>query len=108
MGIEARRSAYLKNLRSRFGTHLLFVGLQGSYGRGRATENSGIDTVVILDRAVLRDPMAYGTMPAPLPNREEMCGFISGRQELCSWERSDLFQFCHDTVPVFGSIGFLL
>jgi hypothetical protein len=43
-----------------------------------------------------------------LPNREKAYGFISGQQELINWERFDLFQFYHDTTPVFGSIDFLL
>lgn len=42
-----------------------------------------------------------------LPNREKMCGFISGMDELKNWERSDLFQFYCDTTPIFGSIDFL-
>ncbi len=101
-------NGYLEELKSLFGAHLLFVGLQGSYGRGEATDSSDIDVVVILNHMTPLDLKAYSTMLDTLPNREKVCGFISGRQELINWERSDLFQFYHDTTPIFGSIDFLL
>ena len=37
-------------LRRRFGAHVLFVGLQGSYERGDAVEESDIDILTVLDR----------------------------------------------------------
>ncbi|TEB04860.1 Nucleotidyltransferase domain protein [Pelotomaculum schinkii] len=106
--INTWMKGYLDELKALFGSRLLFVGLQGSYGRGEATDSSDIDAVVILDQATPGDLKAYGAMLDTLPNREKVCGFISGRQELLNWERSDLFQFYHDTTPVFGSIDFLL
>lgn len=106
--IDTWMKSYLNKLNSLFGSRLLFVGLQGSYGRGEATESSDIDLVVILDKAVPQDLKAYDAMLDTLPNREKVCGFISGQQELINWERSDLFQFYHDTTPVLGSIDFLL
>ncbi|MEL7567058.1 MAG: nucleotidyltransferase domain-containing protein [Dehalobacterium sp.] len=99
---------YLDELKALFGSRLLFAGLQGSYGRGEATDSSDIDVVVILDQTTLEDLKAYGAMLDILPNRDKVCGFISGRQELLNWERSDLFQFYHDTTPLFNSIDFLL
>lgn len=106
--IDTWMKEYLNELISLFGSRLLFVGLQGSYGRGEATDSSDIDVVVILDHAAPEDLKAYSAMLDSLPNRKKVCGFISGRQELINWERSDLFQFYHDTTPVFGSIDFLL
>lgn len=106
--IDTWMRTYLVKLKALFGTRLLFVGLQGSYGCSEATDSSDIDVVVILDHATSKDLKAYGAMLDTLPNREKMCGFISGRQELINWERSDLFQFCHDTMPIFGNIDFLL
>ena len=106
--IDTWMKSYLNKLNSLFGSRLLFVGFQGSYGRGEATESSDIDLVVILNKAVPQDLKAYGAMLDTLPNREKVCGFISGQQELINWERSDLFQFYHDTTPVLGSIDFLL
>jgi predicted nucleotidyltransferase len=106
--IDSWMKRYLDEVKSLFGSHLLFVGLQGSYGRGEATDSSDIDVVIILDKVTPKDLKVYSAMLDTLPNREKVCGFISGRQELINWERSDLFQFCHDTTPIFGNIDFLL
>ena len=38
-----------------FGERLLYMGLQGSYLRGEAHENSDIDVMVILDRFSVQD-----------------------------------------------------
>ncbi len=106
--INSWMQGYLDELKVLFGSRLLFVGLQGSFGRGEETADSDIDAAVILDHALPEDLKAYGGLLDMLPEREKMCGFISGRQELLNWERSDLFQFYHDTTAVFGSIDFLL
>ena len=86
-----------------FGQRVWFLGLQGSYGRGEATQTSDIDMVVILDELSPSDIVAYDTMLNSLPNRELICGFLSGKRELFNWEPSDLFQFCHDTTPIRGA-----
>ena len=39
-----------------------------------------------------------------LSHRELICGFLSGKKEIMNWEPSDLFQFCHDTTPIKGSL----
>ena len=39
---------FLQKLNEAFANRLWFVGLQGSYGRGEATDTSDIDVVVIL------------------------------------------------------------
>ncbi len=99
---------FLKALNETFGGRVWFVGLQGSYGRGEATEKSDIDTVVILDELSARDIQAYNTMLDRLPHRELTCGFLSGKSEIFAWEPSDLFQFYHDTKPIKGSLDGLL
>jgi predicted nucleotidyltransferase len=106
--VAACLEGYLEKLKAVFGSRLQFVGLQGSYGRGEASESSDIDIVVILDQVVPEDLRKYSLMLDTFPNRESACGFISGSKELLHWERSDLFQFYHDTTPVMGSIDYLL
>ena len=91
-----------------FKNRVWFVGLQGSYGRGEATETSDIDVVVILDELTAQDIQIYNAMLDTLPNRELICGFVSGKEELLNWEPSDLFQFYHDTTPIKGSLDELL
>ena len=87
-----------------FDTRVWFVGLQGSYGRGEATETSDIDVVVILDELSTTDIQTYNTMLDTLPHRDLICGFLSGKKEIMKWEPSDLFQFCNDTAPIKGSL----
>ena len=95
---------FLGTLNEVFGDRVWFVGLQGSYGRGEATETSDIDVVVILDELSTADIKAYNDMLDTLPHRELICGFLSGKDELLNWEPSDLFQFCHDSTPIKGSL----
>ena len=99
---------FVKKLEESFGDRVWFVGLQGSYGRGEATETSDIDVVVILNEFTAQDIQTYNAMLDTLPNRELICGFVSGKEELLNWEPSDLFQFYHDTTPIKGSLDELL
>ena len=102
--IELWMREYEKSVKRQFGDRIWFIGLQGSYGRGEATESSDIDVVLILDRLSAKDVEAYANLLDPMPCREKICGFISGKEEVMSWEPSDLFQFCYDTTPVTGSL----
>ena len=99
---------FLQTLNETFGDRVWFVGLQGSYGRGEATETSDIDVVVILDELSASDIQKYNAMLDAMPHREQICGFISGKDELLNWEPSDLFQFYYDTTPIKGSLDELL
>lgn len=91
-----------------FGNRIWFVGLQGSYGRNEATDESDIDVVVILDALQPKDITRYRKMLETLPCREKICGFLSGKAELQLWEPADLFQFYYDTIPIHGSLDSLL
>ena len=99
---------FLHSLNETFANRVWFVGLQGSYGRGEATETSDIDIVVIFDQLTVTDIQKYNVMLDTLPNRELICGFVSGKEELLNWEPSDLFQFCYDTTSIQGSLDELL
>ena len=97
-------NTFLSALNDQFGDRVWFVGLQGSFARGEATENSDIDMVVILDELSAMDIQNYNKMLDTLPHRELICGFLSGKDDIMNWEPSDLFQFCHDTTPIKGSL----
>ena len=99
---------FMQTLNETFANRVWFVGLQGSYGRGEATETSDIDVVVILDELSTMDIQTYYTMLDTLPHRELICGFLAGKNEIMNWEPSDLFQFCHDTTPIKGSLNEVL
>lgn len=99
---------FVQALERTFGDRVRFAGLQGSYGRGEATETSDIDLVVILDELTAEDIRTYNKMLDALPNRELICGFLSGKREILNWEPSDLFQFYYDTKPIKGNLDELL
>lgn len=52
-----------------FTDRVRFIGLQGSYSRGEATQTSDIDVVVILDALEVSDLKTYRDMLNTLPNR---------------------------------------
>ena len=106
--ITAWMNDFLQKLNHTFGNRVWFVGLQGSFARGEATENSDIDMVVILDELSAMDIQNYNKMLDTLPHRELICGFLSGKKEVMNWEPSDLFQFCYDTTPIKGSLDEVL
>ena len=108
INIDAWINEYQRAVENKFGNRIWFIGLQGSYGRGEATEQSDIDMVLILDNISIEDLKAYSDILDTLPERSKACGFISGKEELFSWEPSDLFQFYYDTVPIKGSLDILL
>ena len=102
--ITAWMNDFLQKLNHTFENRVWFVGLQGSFARGEATETSDIDVVVILDELSAMDIQTYNKMLDTLPHRELVCGFLSGKDDIMNWEPSDLFQFCHDTTPIKGSL----
>ena len=99
---------FLKALDETFKQRVWFVGIQGSYARGEATENSDIDMVVILDELTINDLQIYDRMLDTRSYRELICGFLSGKGELMNWDAADLFQFYYDTKPIKGSLDDLL
>ena len=91
-----------------FGERLLFVGFQGSYKRGEATEESDIDVVTILDRLELDDLKIYRGLVQGMPDREKACGFIAGKGEMASWPKHEIFQMERETEALHGSLKGLL
>ena len=106
--INAWTNTFIQKLEEVFANRVWFVGLQGSYGRGEATETSDIDVVVIMDELNASDIHTYHDMLDTLSHRELICGFLSGKDEILNWEPSDLFQFYHDTTAIKGSLDDLL
>lgn len=101
-------NTYTEAVQKKFGDRVLFIGLQGSYGRGEATATSDIDMVLILDILTVQDLSEYDRLLDTLSDRERVCGFVSGKAEIEAWEKSDLFQFCNDTTPIVGSFAYLM
>ena len=108
VNIESWMGELAGKLRDRFGPRLLFLGLQGSYGRGEANEDSDIDVVTVLDRVELCDLDAYRAIVSAMPEGEKACGFLCGVAELKSWPKYDLLGVARDTRDVYGSLAELL
>lgn len=94
----------LAGLQKEFGPRLLYLGLQGSYRRGEATESSDIDLVTILNEVGLDDLDTYRRVIHALPEGHKACGFISDPAELARWPRHELFQFKMDTADHHGRL----
>ena len=90
------------NCRSAFGERLLYVGLQGSYLRGEAHENSDIDVMVILDRFSVRDMDTYRGILKGIGFYEKSCGFICGKEEMKRWNPLEVCQLRHTTKDLLG------
>ena len=108
INIEFWLDKFTEALSETFPDRIWFVGLQGSYARGEASETSDIDIVVILDELSASDIQSYNKLLDTLPDRELVCGFLSGKNELLNWETSDLFQFYYDTKAIKGSLDEVL
>ena len=108
LNIEEWMKGYMKRLLDEFQDRIIFIGLQGSYGRGEATEDSDIDVVAIFDFVTIEDLRKYDTIISELSERDKICGFVSGKGEIMHWEKSDLFQFYYDTQACYGDMDFIL
>lgn len=106
--IEDWLEALTAKIKNEFGDRVSFIGLQGSYRRNEANDSSDIDIVTILNELSIEDLERYRSIILNMPYKEKACGFISGKREIINWEKSDLFQFYHDTQPIYGSIEYLL
>ena len=105
MDINIFMGSFKENLLRLFGDNLLFLGLQGSYGRGEAKETSDIDPVIILQHCGKDEILKYRSYIDPLPEKDILCGFISSIDELRAWESADRAQLILDTKPVYRDLA---
>ena len=97
--------SFKANLLRLFGDNLLFLGLQGSYGRGEAKETSDIDPVIILKQCGKDELLKYRAYIDTLPEKDILCGFVSSIDELRAWESADRAQLILDTKPVYRDLA---
>ena len=100
--LDSYLNALILSCRAAFEERLLYVGLQGSYLRGEAHENSDIDVMVILDRFSVQDMDRYREILKRLGFYERSCGFICGRDELLRWNPLEVCQLRHTTKDLLG------
>ena len=103
LDIEDYLARIIRALQQTFGQRLLYVGLQGSYFRGEADDNSDIDVMVVLDVLHIPDLDAYRAVVERLGHVERACGFICGRAELAAWNPCEIWQLVHDTRDCFAA-----
>ena len=100
---------YLEKLmaecRSVFGERLLYVGLQGSYLRGEAGENSDLDFMVIIDGFSVHDMDEYREMLKRIGDYDKSCGFICGKEEMKLWNPLEVCQLLHTTKDIYGVLS---
>ena len=87
-----------------FGERLLYVGLQGSYLRKEAHENSDIDIMVIIDDMTIHDLNDYRNILMLIGYFEKSCGFICGKEELQNWNPLEICQLLHTTKDYYGKL----
>ena len=105
---KAYMDELIDRLQRQFGYRLVYVGLQGSYMRGEATETSDIDPMVVLRDVSAADLRAYRAMVEAMPSPELACGFLCGQAELMHWNALEAFHLLHSTRDVLGELAPLL
>ena len=105
MDISIFMESFKDNLLALFNDNLLFLGIQGSYGRGEAKETSDIDPVIILHQRGKNEILRYRSYIDTLPEKNILCGFVSSIDELRAWESADRAQLILDTKPVYRDLA---
>ena len=95
----------ISECRAAFRERLLYMGLQGSYLRGEANENSDIDVMVILDSFSVRDMDTYRSILKTVGSFDKSCGFICGKEEMRRWNPLEVCQLLHTTKDLVGSLA---
>ena len=91
-----------------FGDRLLYVGLQGSYLREEATENSDIDIMVIINNLSVQDLDSYREIIVQMEHYEKSCGFICGMDEFSKWNPLELCHILYSTKDYYGNLFSLI
>ena len=103
--IDAYITHLIELLKVRFGSRLLYVGLQGSYLRGEATEHSDIDIMVVLDDLRVVDLDDYRTIIQSMDHYDLSCGFICGKDELSKWNPLEICHLLNTTKDYYGQLS---
>ncbi|PKM63258.1 MAG: hypothetical protein CVU97_01150 [Firmicutes bacterium HGW-Firmicutes-21] len=104
-GLEKYLNDLLRLLQDKFCKRLLYVGLQGSYFRNEAKENSDIDIMVIIDKMTVHDLDDYKNILISIGYFEKSCGFICGKSEMANWNPLEVCQLLHTTKDLYGKLA---
>ena len=106
--IESYIGRLIVLLRDRFGERLTYVGLQGSYLRGEATDTSDIDIMVVIDGLSVSDLEAYRTAIEALEYVDKSCGFICSKADVANWNPLEICHLLNCTKDYFGVLSELV
>ena len=106
--VDAYISELVSMLKAQFGVRLCYVGLQGSYLRGEATDSSDIDIMVVIDGLSVADLDSYRTIIESLGDFDKSCGFICSKKDLANWNPLEICNLLHSTKDYFGILGMLV
>ncbi len=95
-------------LRQQWGERLVYVGLQGSYLRGEATENSDLDIMVVVDKMDVADLDTYREAIRSLGDVDKSCGFICSKTDLAHWNPLEICHLVNSTKDYHGTLSELV
>jgi len=96
--------ALIELLKPIYRERLLYVGLQGSYLRGEATNHSDIDIMVAISDMSVADLAKYREAISSLEDYDKSCGFICGIEELQNWNPLEICHLLHTTKDYYGTL----
>lgn len=108
INIETYISQLTDLLKAQFGSRLLYVGLQGSYLRGEATENSDIDIMAVIDDLSVADLTCYRSIIQSTEHSELSCGFICSKSDLANWNPLEIWNLLNGTKDYYGILKELI
>ena len=91
-------------LKEAFGERLVYIGLQGSYLRNEATENSDIDIMAVIDKFSVEDMKTYQKALVSVGNFDKSCGFICGKTDLENWNPLEICHLLNTTKDYYGEL----
>lgn len=93
-----------EKMQQKFGSRLLYVGLQGSYLRGEATDSSDVDVMIVLEDLTLSDLAAYREILQAQGHFDKSCGFICSKTDLANWNPLEICHLLHSTGDYYGAL----
>lgn len=106
--IEQHINDLISAFKGEFGNRMLYVGLQGSYLRGEATEASDIDIMTVIDGLSVRDLDSYSNILKSIGYFDNSCGFICGKNDLLNWNPLEICHLLHTTKDYYGTLAELV
>jgi len=106
--IEEYMQELTQLLKIKFGHRLLYVGLQGSYLRGEATQSSDVDIMVIIDELSVFDLRSYKSVIQSMDYFDKSCGFICSKEDLANWNSLEICHLLNTTKDYHGTLSSLI